>query len=300
MNRTVEREDPQLGFRWGESEGTYYLEHPDGDGYRRVSEDALTLLRKLASGEVARADLDRNRNAADLVDRLERNGYLDPDAPVVRVEEPPDIRLWPRTAVFVVLLAVGLYAGWVESTTLGGYAELFDPTNLATLAVLTGVSVAAHEAAHYVVARRFVDPSVRLGLVNAVLPAFITDTTGAWALPRNRRRWITLAGPYVELWLLAGFATLHYLAFPDSVVLGATVLALVGHILFSLNPLVHGDGYWLLTDTLGVVNLRTRGLDDLRSRTPSLAAGYVVVSYAYGIATLVVSVVLAYRFFGPF
>jgi hypothetical protein len=119
MNRTVEREDPQLGFRWGESEGTYYLEQPDGDGYRRVSEDALTLLRKLASGEVARVDLDRNEDAADLVDRLERNGYLDPDAPVVRVEEPPDIRLWPRTAVFVVLLAVGLYAGWVESTTLG-------------------------------------------------------------------------------------------------------------------------------------------------------------------------------------
>lgn len=299
MNRTVEREDPEVGFRWGESEGTYYLEHPDRTGYRRVSEDALTLLRGLAGGDVSRADLADDDDAAELVDRLRREGYLDPDAPVVRVERPPDVRLWPRSVAFVALSVVALSVGWVEWTTVEGYDALFAPTRLAAVVALTLLALVVHEAGHYVAARKFVDPTVRLGTVNAVLPAIITDTTGAWTLPRNRRRWITLAGPLVELVVLVGIAAVHYLVFPDSLVLSAAVLSIVGHLLFSLNPLVHGDGYWLLADTFGVVNLRTRGLRDLRRRRPSFAAGYVVVSYAYGFAMLAVSVAFAYSYLGP-
>lgn len=299
MNRTIQREDPQVGFRWGESEGTYYLEHPDGDGFRRLSDDALTLLRGFASGEIEEADLDRNEDAKDLVERLRRDGYLDPDAPVVRIEQPSDIRLWPRVVAFVLLVGFSLYVGWLESGAFQRYDALFTPARLTALSALTVFALAVHESGHYVSARRFLDPSVRLGAVNAVLPAVITDTTGAWTLPRNRRLWITLAGPFVELCLLVGVVAVHYLLFPDSLVLSALVLSIVGHIVFSLNPLVHGDGYWLIVDALGAVNFRKQGFSDLEERIPSLAAGYVLVSYAYGIATVVVSIAFTYLFFGP-
>lgn len=55
----------------GRVRGDYYLEHPDRNGYRRVSEDALTLLRGLAAGDVSRADsrttTSRNWSTASVV-----------------------------------------------------------------------------------------------------------------------------------------------------------------------------------------------------------------------------------------
>lgn len=278
MNTEIEREDPEIGYTWGRSEGTYYLRSPDDD-FRGISENALKLLDDLAEGEVTREELPDN--ASRIVERLDRLGYLQSDAPVVRIEEPDDIRFWPRFALFAGLLALAVYVAVRESAVLGRAGEVLTPLGVAAIAGLTLLSFGIHEAGHHLASRKFFDPSFKIGTVNVLFPAAISTTNGAWMLPRNRRRWISLAGPFAEVvWLLA-VAAAYYLLFPWSDTLQLFVVWLVGSVFGSLNPLFHGDGYWLLVDTFNVTNLRKRGIDHLRERRLTKASAYVVISYGF-------------------
>ncbi|WP_276301542.1 hypothetical protein [Halorussus lipolyticus] len=295
MERITERDESPIGYTWGESDDTYFLRNPEG-GFRGVSENALKLLEALADGEVVRDDLDGE--ALALVERLEDKGYLRKDAPVVRIVEPDDIRLWPRFLAFVVLLGIGVFATVREIAVLGRLDELLTPVRLSLFAGLTVVSLIIHEGGHYLASRRFIDPSVDVGTVNGILPVLKTNTDGAWMLPRNRRRWISLAGPFVELvWLVVVLGV--ELVVGPSLVLDALVVTTVGRVLLSLNPLIHGDGYWLMVDTFGWVNLRTRGIRDLYERRTSAAAGYVVLSYSLPVVVLLASLSSAVARFGP-
>lgn len=288
MSERVEREEAAVGYTWGVAEGDRYLRNPDGE-LKRVSDDAFRLVEALADGSVSKADLDGG--TLRLVDGLEDEGYLRRDAPVVQIVPPDDIPILPQIVAFVVLLGFGVYAAILEQPELRPTLGLQTTGQLLALAGLTVVSLAIHETGHYVAGRSHLDPSVRIGFVNGVIPAVITDTTGAWLLPRNRRRWISLAGPLVELAWLMIVLLVHYLVFPESLVLGSLVVVIVGHVTFSINPLIHGDGYWLLLDTFDIVDLRNHGIEDLKSYKPTLAAAYVVASYGFGAFIGVASVV---------
>jgi hypothetical protein len=103
----------------------------------------------------------------------------------------------------------------------------------------------------------------------------------------------------VELVWLVGLVVAYYVAFPESLALNVFIFSTVGSILFSINPLIHGDGYWMLVDGFDLVNLRKRGIADLRERRVSLAAAYVVVSYSFGGAVFVFSASSLLYLFGP-
>lgn len=294
METITERRKSPVGYTWGEAGDMYFLRNPEG-GFRRISENALKLLEALADGEMVRDDL--QGEALALVERLESKGYLRQNGSVVRIVEPEDVRFWPRFLVFLLLLGIGAYASIGEIAVLGQPDALLTPVRLSLFVALTVVSLAIHEGGHYLASRPFFEPSVEIGTINGILPVVKTTTDGAWMLPRNRRRWISLAGPLAELvWLTVVLAVQTFVA--SSVVLAALLVTIVGRVLFSLNPLVHGDGYWLVVDTLGCVNLRTRGIQDLRERQPSSAAGYVLLSYSFPVAVLFVSISSTAAYFG--
>lgn len=296
METETELPDPEIGYAWGESSGSYFVRNPDGD-VRRLSDDAMKLLELLADGDVAKRDLDGG--ALNLVEQLEDEGYLDPRRPVVRIVQPGDIRLWPRSVLFVLLLAVVAYAGVSGAPAPGSVVDLLTPTVTATAGGLLLVGVAIHETGHYLASRELLDPSIRLVTVNGVIPTVATNSEGAWMLPRNRRRWISLAGPFAELlWLLAVVAV-HRLFVPTSTAVALYVVVALGSLAFTLNPLIHGDGYWLLVDTFDLVNLRKRGLGDLQQPTLSWPAVYVLVSYLYGVAAFALSLAGTVYLFGP-
>ena len=52
--------------------------------------------------------------------------------------------------------------------------------------------------------------------------------------------------------------------------------------MFALNPFIHGDGYFLLVDTFDLLNFRSRGFSDVRSKKITIPATYIIVSYAFG------------------
>ena len=94
------------------------------------------------------------------------------------------------------------------------------------------------------------------------MPCFYCNVSDAWLFPeRFKRLWVSFAGPYFELFVLA-LATLvwrvtdfgtwpHYLSL--LVVATSTIRTLI-----NFNPLIKLDGYYLLSDYLDISNLRRR------------------------------------------
>lgn len=307
MDRRVENDDTTFGFEWATVEGEYYLRNDDGE-FKRVTRPLVEFLKSGARRDSEydlrslEADLARKKEAAaETFRELKRENYVREDQPVVRLVSPDDITLWPRSlAVLVMGLAV-LAAAVAEFSSLSVESVLGSATALelgATVALIVA-SAAIHEYGHYRVSSRYFSPSVEFGVINAVVPVVKTDTNGAWLLPRNIRRWINLAGAFFQLGFLIGAIALHYLVFPDSIALSLLIVSSTVHLFFSLNPLYHGDGYWLLVDTFDLVNLNQRGRRDLRALTVSWPAVYSFVSYGFAIVMMVTSLYVAYDQFGP-
>lgn len=281
-----------FGFTWGETEGLVWLRDDEGN-YKRVDRELLADLRAVAGGERRVADLPEKKRAA--VDHLREADFLVPGGPVTRHETPPGVALWPRLLAFGVAFAlltayVGyrlLYAGMPVGTTpdLGG--GLVGNVLLA-VPVFVGLAL-VHEAGHYLAARPYFRPSLDLTLLNGVFPAFVTRTNDAWRCPRSVRVWINLAGPLLDCIQCLALAALSLFVFPASYLLAVLPVFEYVRLLFSLNPFVRGDGYWMLVDWFGATNLHTRGIRDLKNLEPSVGALYATLSMAvtvFGLAMM--------------
>lgn len=296
MNVKTQRRDAEVGYTWGQAEGTYFLRNPDGD-LKGVSENAMRLLEDMADGEVTRDDLDGG--ALKLLDGLENDEFVQLDGSRVgRVVRADDVRLWPRVLAFLALFGAIVTFHADQAPTVEELRTLLTPPRVAVLVGLTIASIVVHEAGHYLESRRHFDPTIRFGWINAVIPVVVTETNGAWMLPKNRRRWISLAGPFTELAWVGMLVVVYHVLFPESLALNVFIFSSLVSIAFSINPLVHGDGYWLLVDTFDLVNLRKRGIRHLRNLKPSLAAAYVAVSYTFAVVMFFVSVTLMYFLYG--
>ena len=270
-----------FGFGWGETDGLVWLRDDDGN-YKRVDPTLLADLRALAAGERATSDLSEKKRTA--VAHLREAGYLEPGDTVTEYETPPAVTLWPRLLAFGVAFAlltayVGyrlLFAGMPVSTgttrSIGLLANL-----VLAVPVFVGLAL-VHEAGHYLAARPYFRPSVDLTMLNGVFPALVTRTNDAWRCPRSVRVWISLAGPLFDCLQCLVLAALSLFVFPASYLLAVVPVFEYVRLLFSLNPFVRGDGYWMVVDWFGATNLHTRGLRDLKNLNPSLGALYATVS----------------------
>jgi putative peptide zinc metalloprotease protein len=82
-----------------------------------------------------------------------------------------------------------------------------------------------------------------------IYPALYSDVTSAWALRRRQRVVVDIGGVYFQIVFAAGVSTL---GLPGAdIALAMTAFSL----LMTLQPFLKFDGYWLLSDALGVANL---------------------------------------------
>lgn len=314
MKSETEIERGAYGFTWFEVDGEYYLKTVE-DGYRQVNRQVVELLRTFAEGDLTRDQLlaqidggeaviaEESTTSAEqvlaLIDDYIEQGVVDEDAPVVRLQPPEDVRLWPRVLLLLLLLTVvgGVVASNVSllRTEFVNQLELW---KVAIVMIAGYVFLFLHELGHYFAGSKHFEPSIQVDFVNGVIPAAVTDTTGAWMLPRNRRIWINLAGPFLELSAVLPLLGLYYTSTssPFFVMIAGIVLS---HTVFSLNPLIHGDGFWILCDYFGLSDVRTRGIEDLKSKRVSWRASYVIASYGFGGLVMFNSVVLTFYLVGP-
>lgn len=84
-------------------------------------------------------------------------------------------------------------------------------------------------------------------------PVYFADVTDIWKLKPTQRIVVNLAGIYFEMIICSLYVVV-------GVVLASNILYLIGLLIFiktllNLNPFLRSDGYWVLTDALGIPNL---------------------------------------------
>ncbi len=120
-----------------------------------------------------------------------------------------------------------------------------------------------HELGHAYSATRYGTKVASMGIaVLVMLPVLYTDTTDAWRLnSRKQRMVIGAGGMFAELYLAVVF-TFLWSFLPDGMVRSAAfVIATTSWIMslaINLNILMRFDGYYLLSDLLGVENMQDR------------------------------------------
>ncbi len=133
------------------------------------------------------------------------------------------------------------------------------------IAYALGISVAKifHEFAHAYTGKKYGLRIPTMGVAFLVLfPVLYTDASDAWKLASNQKRMaITAAGVIAEL-TIAGLATIGW-AFSDpgyfqSICFVLASLNWVSSLLINVNPAMRFDGYYMLSDLLGVENLSER------------------------------------------
>ena len=174
--------------------------------------------------------------------------------------------LWsfPALIFFALLALSGLFLVTRQwDSFLASFLYFFSWQGLVAYGIGLFAIKVLHELGHAYTATRFGCRVPSMGVSFLVMmPVLYTDTSGAWRLTsRKQRLMIDCAGVAVEL-MVAGVATMAWVFLPDGMVRSvAFILATTSWLMslaINLNPFMRFDGYYLLSDWLGVPNLQPR------------------------------------------
>lgn len=231
--------------------------------------------------------------------------------PLVRASAtlPFALLVWLPLVLAAGVAAVG---GWGEiAPALDAMVHLQDPGRIGWMYLALFVVMAVHEFGHAAVCHALGGPVHQIGLMFYLgMPFGYCDVSAAHLLPRRRDRVaVSLGGLYYQVGLSAA-ATLLWAFAPLPPVLRAWALDMAilggGSILFDLNPFAKLDGYYILSDALGIRNLRARSFEFLFNRllgrpVENLTLREQVGFLVYGVLGLVATallVVLAVHWWG--
>jgi putative peptide zinc metalloprotease protein len=146
---------------------------------------------------------------------------------------------------------------------LGTFVGFLDIQGVAVLMVAIVISKIVHELGHAFSAKHYGCRIHAMGLAFILgMPLAYTDVSDTWRLKDRRQRLRVSAGGILAETLLAVVATWGWLILPDGSARAACfVLATtgwLGTLLINLNPFMRFDGYYLLSDALGIKNLQQR------------------------------------------
>jgi putative peptide zinc metalloprotease protein len=200
------------------------------------------------------------------------HNYLFIKIPLVR----PDIflsRVFPRVKILFRLRLhwVAFIVGMLGLGMVLRQWETFTHTlqnffNVSSIVYYIGALVVvktAHELGHALVAKRYGCRVSSMGIAFLLLtPILYTDTTDAWRLrSRFQRLSIVTAGVRVEIYI-ACVATFLWGIVPDgsvrSVLFFVATTSWISSLLINTSPFMRFDGYYALSDFLGIENLQPR------------------------------------------
>lgn len=248
---------------------------------RRASEEK----RVLVSDDVLRRFAEKFRELGLLVDpdapppgkRRSPGGWTSVFSIRVPLANPEGLLDWlyPKVrfvfgAPFVAAASVSVLAACVVA--LSNREELrFGLANAVSLegllfVLLTVACVSVlHELAHGLTCRHFGGRVTDMGfLLLYLLPCFYCNVSDTYLFPRKRERvWVFFAGGFFELVIWANAVLAWRIVSPET--FASRVLFVVAAVcgirsLFNFNPLIKMDGYFMLSDWLGIHNLRKEAL----------------------------------------
>jgi putative peptide zinc metalloprotease protein len=139
------------------------------------------------------------------------------------------------------------------------FANLINSVSLNPAAFWSGyalflVSLIFHEFGHAGACARYGARPSGIGFTTYLIyPALYSDVSAAWQLRRRQRVIVDLGGIFFQL--VVGSCYVFIYNFHKWESLKIAVVMILGNCIFSLNPILKFDGYWVVADALGVVNL---------------------------------------------
>jgi putative peptide zinc metalloprotease protein len=157
-------------------------------------------------------------------------------------------------AVLLILLTQFVFLGRF-------FTPLFEvplgATDLLIYYVLVVATAAFHEFGHAAACRRYGCEHGAIGvMLYMIFPAFYVNLSNAWRLSGKQRAVIDAGGIYFQLLTTIPLYLIHLLT--GNPHCAVAIMSVNVMVLFSLNPVLKFDGYWLLVDLSGLVNLRAR------------------------------------------
>ena len=237
---------------------------------------------------------------------------------------PLVVPLFTKTALICVVLlgvigCIGIVRQWESFANT--FLYFFSPQGL-TAYVLGLIAIKVlHELGHAYTAARYGCQVQTMGIGFLIMvPVLYTDTTDSWKLTsRKQRAAIAAAGTVVEL-SIAMLATFLWHLCPEGVLKSVLfVLATTSWIMglfINLNPLLRFDGYYVLSDWLGVPNLQSRAFafgkwklrewlfgwgdaapEELPQSRQRILTGYAWATWVYRAIMFLGIAILVYYFF---
>lgn len=240
-----------------------------------MTENELTVLAGAEdrSAWLRRVDFVRNKSLAR---RVQENLFLriplvDPDRFLTATAGAAGIffarGFWLTT--FVAGLAALILVGRQWDSFIATFPYFFSFQGLLIYAVALSFAKVIHELGHAFAAKRHGLRVPSMGVAFLVFwPVLFTDTTDSWRLRYGSQRFVVAgAGMAAEI-ALAAWALLIWSLLPpgalQSAVFALATATWILTLIVNLNPLIRFDGYFLLSDALGVENLQPRAFALLR------------------------------------
>jgi putative peptide zinc metalloprotease protein len=171
----------------------------------------------------------------------------------------------PFIAASFVMMAVAALGILIRGTEAAAYTSYtYSTYGLAAILLFTLVITTLHEFAHGLACKHFGGevPEVGVLLIFYVLPALYCNVSDVYRFGRKRERvWVIAAGIYWQLLVAAMGALVWLAATPQTALADFAFLTLLGatfNILINCNPLIKLDGYYALSQMLGIQNLQSR------------------------------------------
>ncbi|MCT3760270.1 hypothetical protein HZQ19_15460 [Elizabethkingia anophelis] len=119
------------------------------------------------------------------------------------------------------------------------------------------ISVIIHELGHASACKYYNIEHGSIGFaIYLYFPVFYADVSHAWLLPRKKRVIIDFAGIYFQSIFLIPF--IIYFFITGSPISYYIIFSIFFSFILDLNPFFKFDGYWIISDALGIPNLREK------------------------------------------
>jgi putative peptide zinc metalloprotease protein len=174
--------------------------------------------------------------------------------------------LFSRPALLVMALVAASGLGLVGrqwDLFLAGFHSAFNTEGLVAFSLAIVTAKAVHELGHALAAKRMgcAVPAMGVAIMFGA-PLLYTDLSDSWRLSRRRQRLLVASGGILAETGLAALATWGWLILPDGPARGACFFlmtaAWAATLVLNLNPFMRFDGYFMLSDIMGVPNLQPR------------------------------------------
>ncbi len=203
--------------------------------------------------------------------------------------------------LFISMIGVILLAQRFDAY-LSTFPYFFNLRGTICFTLAIAVVKTVHELSHAYVAKALGNRVPTMGVALIFLfPVAYSDVTDCWRMRSRRKRLlISLAGVMAEL-VIAGIALFVWAMSPagllKSVCFVVSSATLISTLLVNLNPAVRFDGYYVLSDLLGIDNLQSRSFAATRWVLRRHLLGMNVEAPEVGLPQRRLAVMVAYSVF---